>query len=232
MTNFDKIFMPEFQISTFPPVYPPVELVVTRGPIGSMVGSAADVWALGCAIFRLRSGYDLFSNKSTARDYFRQIVSTIGNPPEGWIKPTFDKFGVVAVAQTAQGGRNEQNEDEGKEGDKEETEEEVDCSITPLKDRIRAIVDEPFLSIMDLDEAVELAETATEPDIAISQDEVLHPVTLKSIAWKPSQTENKITDDETSSLLDLFSKIFTYNPTDRANAKDLVNHHWSQTVFG
>jgi serine/threonine protein kinase len=48
-------------------------------------GMEADVWALGCAIYEIRTGYHLFTMVDGDRDeILDQIFQTLGKPPDAW----------------------------------------------------------------------------------------------------------------------------------------------------
>ncbi|TAQ86406.1 hypothetical protein B7494_g5279 [Chlorociboria aeruginascens] len=88
---------------------------------------ASDIWALGCAIFRIRSCDDLFFDYDTdsPADALRQIVKAVGELPENWRHTKFDKEGFAVV--------------DGEGGELFWSLEET----WPLKDQVRGIVDEP-----------------------------------------------------------------------------------------
>ncbi|KAH6720108.1 kinase-like domain-containing protein [Leptodontidium sp. MPI-SDFR-AT-0119] len=62
------------------------------------VGVALDVWALGCLIFRIRSGYELFGNFGGPSPYYAlmQIVKSLGKLPKKWRNRRFDGHGYPA----------------------------------------------------------------------------------------------------------------------------------------
>lgn len=75
---------------SFPVNSPPKELLGTPAEylspevaVGRSAGSASDVWALGCSIFRMRSGETPFSGYevTSPADLMRVIIRTIGDPP-------------------------------------------------------------------------------------------------------------------------------------------------------
>ncbi|KAF9069593.1 kinase-like domain-containing protein [Rhodocollybia butyracea] len=50
-------------------------------------GMEADVWALGCAIYEIRTGYHLFTMFAGDRDeILGEIFRTLGKPPDAWWK--------------------------------------------------------------------------------------------------------------------------------------------------
>lgn len=63
--------------------------------VGQPASPASDVWALGCSLFRLRSGYSPFSSLDvwTPRDTATIIASTLGDLPAEWGDVLFDYEG-------------------------------------------------------------------------------------------------------------------------------------------
>lgn len=207
-------------------------------------GPAADVWALGCAIFRVRPGADLFFDYDTnsRADALRQVVKAAGDLPEEWTRQTrFDDEGFPA-AVGGEGGEVFWSLDETR----------------PLGDRVRAIVDEPAGLVVNngRGEAVDMnMETEMdmdgEPGVAMfdADDATLRepfPAALGSIAWKPTaicvdgdyitaysdetdamlEAFPRIAPSEASLLVDLLAKIFTYEPGKRITTEELVTHPW------
>jgi serine/threonine-protein kinase SRPK3 len=197
--------------------------------------SAADIWALGCTFFRIRSGDDLFFDYDTycPEDALRQIVKATGEFPPAWKQTKFDENGV-AVAKGAPG--------------------EPFWSLKetrPWEDRVRGIVDElPSLFLSSQGEAVraidssreEEAETVTF-DVELS---VPYPTSIASIAWRPTAVSvegryfaglldetdemlkafTSMSESEAVLLVDLLFKSFTYDPARRIKAEELVAHPW------
>ncbi|KAI2614925.1 kinase-like protein [Hypoxylon sp. NC1633] len=211
----------------------PVKYLAPEVAVGRPASSASDVWALGCAIFRIRSGDDLFFDYDTNSpgDALRQIVKAMGELPEEWKQTRFNSEGL-AVA-------------DGEESKLFWSFEEK----RPLEDRVRGIVDEPpGLFINGLGEAVEA--TDDEPDAAIFDGDAIlrepYAAAFRSMTWKPTavcvagshftaysdETDDmleafpRISEPEASLLFDLLSKVFTYDPATRLKAEELVTHPW------
>ncbi|KAH8903709.1 kinase-like protein [Coniochaeta sp. PMI_546] len=229
--DFDQ----SFTTTSPPPERPgiPAKYLAPEVAVGRPASPASDVWALGCAIFRIRSGEDLFFDYDTdsPADALRQIVKALGELPEDWGQTKFDEEGL-AVTDPVQ-------------GEPFWTLEEA----RPLEERIRAIVDEPpSLFIDHLGEAVKA--TDMEPENALFEDDAAlrepFPASLSSLLWKPtavcvagtyftaySDEMNgmlgafpRISEPEASLLADLLSKVFTYDPTARIKAEELATHPW------
>ncbi|RYO91707.1 hypothetical protein DL766_004387 [Monosporascus sp. MC13-8B] len=149
--DFDQSF-----IATSPPTKRPgipAKYLAPEVAIGQPLSPASDVWALGCAIFRIRSGDDLFFDYDTdcPADALRQIVKVVGELPEKWKQTKFDEEGFPVI----------QGEDGEVFWSLEETQ--------PLDDRVKAIVDEPAgLFINGRGEAVDMDG---EPEPAMFDDD-------------------------------------------------------------
>ncbi|KAI2785551.1 kinase-like protein [Daldinia loculata] len=211
----------------------PAKYLAPEIAIGRPASPASDIWALGCAIFRIRSGDDLFFDydTDTPADALRQIVKTLGELPEEWKQAKFDEEGV-AVA-------------DGERGELFRSLEET----RPLEDRVPGIIDEPpGLFIDRLGEAVNA--TDEKPGAAMFDDDAAlrepYSPALSSIVWKPTavcvagtyfiaysdeldgilEAFPRISELEASLLVDLLSKVFTYDPATRLKAEELVTHPW------
>ncbi|KND90073.1 Serine/threonine-protein kinase spk-1 [Tolypocladium ophioglossoides CBS 100239] len=215
----------------------PARYLAPEVAVGRPVSPASDIWALGCAIFRIRSGDELFFDYDTncPEDALRQIVKAVGELPEEWKQTQFDKDGFALA--------------EGVEGDPFWSLEETQ----PLEDRIRDILDEPA-SLFITDQGGALEEMDVEPDIVLFDVEltVPYPAAFGSIIWRPTavcvggiyftgyshKTEDKlnafpkISASEAALLTDLLSKVFTYDPAKRFDAEELVTHPWFHPDVG
>ncbi|KAG6834369.1 hypothetical protein H0H93_010090 [Arthromyces matolae] len=71
-----------------PKSYKPATLPSYQPPESHFEGKinmSSDIWALGCTIFQIRAGSPLFETFFEAEDeVLKQIVSTLGKPPESW----------------------------------------------------------------------------------------------------------------------------------------------------
>lgn len=67
-----------------PCIFRPPEAMFTEAE-GKPIGSAADIWTLGCTIYSIFAQRDLFEGFSPDEDdVFAENVSTLGKPPEAW----------------------------------------------------------------------------------------------------------------------------------------------------
>jgi serine/threonine-protein kinase SRPK3 len=231
--DFDQSFTTQARPpdrSGIPAKYLAPEVAVGRPP-----SSASDIWALGGAIFRIRSGDDLFFDYDTdcPEDALRQIVKAMGKLPQEWKETKFDEGGF-AVA-------------EGEQGEPFWTLEET----RPLKDRVGGIMDEPpSLFINNQGEAVEAIDTSMDdgPEMVTFDEEfrIPYPATIDSMMWKPTavcveggyfaaysdETDEmlkafpRISESEAALLVDLLVRTFTYDPAKRITAEELVTHAW------
>ncbi|KAF4999989.1 hypothetical protein FDECE_11337 [Fusarium decemcellulare] len=218
-----------------PPERPgiPAKYMAPEVAVGRPSTSASDIWALGCAIFRTRSGDDIFFDYDTncPEDALRQIEKTLGPLPDEWKDTKFDPEGLAVV----DGGNGEPY------WSLDETQ--------PLKDRVYAIFDEPpSLFISREGEAVEIPDE--EVDGVLFDDDaamrVPYSPAFSSMVWRPTAvcvagtymagyTEETdgileafpiITEREEELLLDLLSKIFTYDTAKRLKADEVAEHPW------
>lgn len=231
--DFDQSFTttasPPPERPGIPANYLAPEVAAGRRPLSP----ASDLWALGCAIFRMRSGDDLFFDYDTdcPADALRQIVKAMGALPEEWGQTRFDEEGFAV---------------EGKEGEPFWSLEEM----RPLEDRVQAIVNEPPSLFINeaLDAAVEEPEAAMFDDDAALR--VPYADALSSMLWRPTavcvdgdyfarysdetvdmlKAFPRISGSEAALLVDLLSKIFTYDPETRIGVEELVAHPWFTAV--
>lgn len=218
-----------------PPERPgiPAKYLAPEVAVGQPSSPTADIWALGCAIFRIRSGDDIFFDYDTncPADALRQIVKAVGELPEEWRQTRFDEEGISVV--DGEGG-------------------ELFWSLEktwPLEDRVRGIMDEPAaLFINSLGEAEQA--TAEEPEEPMFEEHAAlrepYSAAFSSMVWKPTavcvagtyftaysdetdvllEAFPRISEPEASLLVDLLYKVFTYNPAIRPSAEQLVDHPW------
>lgn len=66
---------------------------------GGAPGKASDVWSLGCTIFRLRAGKDIFFDYDTHSPYeaLLQIQKFVGDLPDYLARAQFNKYGFPAA---------------------------------------------------------------------------------------------------------------------------------------
>lgn len=56
------------------------------GRIGSTWSEAADIWAVGCTLYHVKSGNELISTWGSLKDYLFRAIQFGGPPPETWPK--------------------------------------------------------------------------------------------------------------------------------------------------
>ncbi|KAK0106908.1 hypothetical protein ONS95_003625 [Cadophora gregata] len=137
--DFDQAF----QISTPPSkmLGTPPRCLSPEAIFDLEVGVASDVWALGCLIFKIRSGFELFGSFGghTPWHALRQIVKTLGELPEKWRNRNFDSDGYLA---------------EDSDGDAERL--EYEPLRAPLIDTVLEIQDDPSRSLVGVNDSLEV----------------------------------------------------------------------------
>lgn len=237
---------------SFPAAHPPERIgipakyLAPEVAVGLPPSPASDVWALGCAIFRIRSGDDLFFDYDTDRpsDVLRQIVKIMGEEgmPQGWKETKFDGNGFPIPGDASAWGGQEPWQFW-----------DVEDRRSSLRDRVRAIVDEPAgLFINSRGEVVgEPEERPAPPVFGDEAARVPYASHLREVVWKPTAVcvdgeyfwgyeegrdvlagFPRIKEAEVSLLMDLLSKIFVYDPAKRPTAEELVGHPWFSFTGG
>ncbi|KJK81381.1 hypothetical protein H634G_03400 [Metarhizium anisopliae BRIP 53293] len=68
----------------------PPEVVLhelSHGRIGCTWSEAADIWAVGCTLYHVKSGHELISTWGSLKDYLVRAIQFGGPPPETWPQP-------------------------------------------------------------------------------------------------------------------------------------------------
>jgi serine/threonine protein kinase len=181
-------------------------------------GIASDIWALGCIIFRMRAGGDLFGSYGTGSpsDAVEQIIKTIGPLPDKWRHVKFDYDEGFPIRSEA-----------------EEREKEcatIDWPLTyPLKACIDDIEDDPSDPIpSDL--------TALLPAVRNDDELFWNPPPSPGTRCRDDygilhNTEGyadmpHISSEEADCLYDLLSRIFRYEPEERISLEEIIKHPW------
>ncbi|KAI0118844.1 kinase domain-containing protein [Nemania sp. FL0031] len=201
-----------------------VEFLAPEVAVGLPASPASDVWALGCCIFRLRSGEGPFSNYevTSPADLMKIIHQTIGTMPIEWQDTLWDYYGQPT-----------KDPKRGRPLSKWPGE-------RPLKDLVHHIWDQPEGNI------VQTGTTRPGRPILREDQKKPFPPCFSNMVWKPTavRVDNvnlygynkgseelleampKIAELEATLLYDLLSKIFVYDPAQRLTAKEMLDHPW------
>lgn len=223
LIDFDQSFPisspPENMLGT------PVEFLAPEVAVGFNASPASDVWALGCCIFRLRSGEGPFSGYeiTSPADLMRVIIQVLGDVPMLWEGTLFDYDGQPTTDPT-----------KGEPLWKWKWENE-----RPLKDLVYKIWDQPK-------NGVKTNTVRPEHQVWRKDENKPYPPCFSDMVWKPTATKidnvylygyddetdamleamPKISDYEAALLYDLLSKIFVYDPQKRISAVEMLDHPW------
>lgn len=222
LIDFDQAFL----VTSQPPrmLGTPVEFLAPEIAVGLEPGPASDVWALGCSIFRLRSGECPFSGYevTSPADLMRVIIQALGDTPSSWGVTLFDYNGQP-TKDTANGEPLEKWNTE-----------------RPIKDLVFKIWDQPECNI------ALTGRVRPERLVLRKEENKPYPSCFIDMFWKPTATKidnvylhgyddetdellealPKITKHEANLLYDLLSKIFVYDPLERITAVEILNHPW------
>ncbi|KAL8295833.1 hypothetical protein RB597_009103 [Gaeumannomyces tritici] len=213
----------------------PLKYLAPEACVGRPLSPASDIWALGCAIFRLRKGDDIFYDWDTncPADALTVIAEVIGELPEDWAQTRFNYDGFLA-----------EDDEPGDPYLPPDT-------ARPLEGHVRGIVDEPASLFISADGKLVDPADVNPPSPVMPEWHPLrepYPPPLRSMVWKPTaicvagnyfvayssggETEkmleafSKIPEREADLLFDLLSKIFIYDPDKRLTAEEVVAHPW------
>ncbi len=206
----------------------PLENMAPEVAVGLAASPASDIWALGCCIFRLRSGEGPFSSPfdvvSPAR-LMSYIIHTLGDMPRKWMDTTlWDSLGQPTKDPSK--GRPHVH---WWEGDKRS-----------LRDMVNNVWDEPK------DRVVQTGTSRPEQTIWFKHEHEPFPPWFSDMVWNPRavKVDNvylsgyndewdgllevlpKIPEHEAVLLYDLLSKIFVYDPASRPTAREMLDHPW------
>lgn len=206
--------------------------VIAGGP----PSKASDVWSLGCTIFRMRAGRDIFFDHFTfsPAEALLQIHRFLGDLPDSLARARFDAEGYPTEDDSGTPLLNfgERSDD--------------------LRVEIKKIWDEPpSLSMRSNGEVDTTVYTNPyKPEDSLFSEEAEkttpYPPAYRSMLWKPTavsvdgdhyifyEDETSpfwgafplISDDEAELLGDLLSRIFVYDPSRRPNIQEVLEHPW------
>ncbi|KAK4158236.1 kinase-like protein [Chaetomidium leptoderma] len=222
LLDFDQSFPtsspPEDMLGT------PPEFLAPEVAVGLSASPASDVWALGCSIFRLRSGQGPFSSIEvwSPGEALVIIVRTLGNLPDEWQRVLFDHQGQPT-----------RDHEKG-------TPLPESTDSRSLRDLVYNIYDKPENGI------VETGKIRPGYQAWDEAENVPYPPSFADMAWKPKATKIDNVylhgyDDETDELLkampkipeteaallhDLLSKVFVYDPAERITVEEMLSHSW------
>ncbi|RMD41612.1 hypothetical protein DV735_g3524, partial [Chaetothyriales sp. CBS 134920] len=238
--DFDQSFTTTSPPQELPGI--PAKYLAPEVAVGLSPSPASDVWALGCAIFRIRTGDDIFFDYDTncPADALREIAKAMGPLSEEWKQTRFSEDGLPVT---------DPNDTTEAKAQPEEFEILVDSR--PLANRVRDIIDEPaglFINTQGEEEPEPEHKAYVHYSSFIKTDGPNKPyaASLRSMLWKPTavcmagnyfaaycdltdvllKSFPRMAEPEASVLIDLLSKIFTYDPAARPKAKDLLTHPW------
>lgn len=222
----------DFDLS-FPATSPPKGMLGTQPRFlapevaaGFPASTASDVWALGCCIFRIRSGGHLLPDHklNSSADLLRSVIQILPREkfPPSWCNVLFDNDGEPT--------------DDPNQGKPLWTYE----SERPLQGLIEYIWDQPENDIVNTSRA---RQERRRPLQNFSDECTPFSQSYSNIVWKPKATKiddvhlsnyhdelleewPKVSDEETYWLHDLLSRILTYEPSERLTAREILDHPW------
>ncbi|KAK9249401.1 protein kinase [Lipomyces tetrasporus] len=164
----------------------------------------SDIWALGCTIFEIRAGCQLFESfLGGPHEVIQQIVQTLGKLPEPWWS-SWEKHDVYF--------------DEDGKPKKYGPNNTRMLTEHPLIQQIKEIGEADYDSITD--------EVAVETNIL--KNNVRAEPETDSILEPPGVT---LTQTEVEVFEDLLRKVLRYNPETRLPVAEILKHAWFTASF-
>ena len=192
---------------------------------------SSDIWALGCLIYELRSGFPLYACaiNNTPVDAIQETILRLGKFPSSWSHVQFNQEGYLE-----------------RDGCEDPVDLSVELPSCSLHQQVNLIEDKQFIlpeinirlqgskppgeirnnafSKMhkSCTKPLSFARTAGIYLIECSSTRLLVQATIK----KEMAPFLKISETESSDLTDLLSKILTWQPEDRLSLIDIKKHPW------
>lgn len=207
----------------------PADFLAPEVAVGLAASPASDVWALGCCLFRLRSGEGPFESPykvTSPADLIKYVIQTMGEIPSDWQQTLWDDDGQP----TKDSGKGRPlSRWEGKR---------------PLKDLVYQIWDEPEGRVVQTSTLI--SEKHHHHHVFLDENMTPFPPCFSDLVWKPTAVKvndaylekygeetrklltamPKIPTNEAALLYDLLLKIFVYEPEKRITAAEMLNHPW------
>ncbi len=162
----------------------------------------SDVWALGCTLFEIRAGAQLFESWFGGRDeVVEAMVETLGKLPEPWLS----EWMLRTEDGSKQPGSNQQATDDRDRGTPVE-------EVGQLAERLRGV----GKNDCGKNEESDVSFAGDQPDDNVSPRK--EQITEKLGA--------RLSDGEVKAFDDLLRKVFRYIPYERLSAREIRNHAW------
>lgn len=247
LSTTSAIIKPEIRLIDFDQSFPtssppqkmlgtPAEFLAPEVAAGLPAGPASDVWALGCCIFRLRSGIGPFESSfevTSPAELLRYVIHTMGDDlPQDWPDPLLFDIHGQPTKDTKKG---------------EPLHEPWSDETRTLQGIISDIWDKPTEQEVRTGGPLKPMEKLWRPE-----QHLPFPPYLAEMAWNPKALKvdgvylngyddewdsihkalPKIPQHEATLLLDLLSKIFVYDPAKRITAEEMLQHPWFHLDVG
>jgi len=227
LVDFDQCFLasspPEKILGT------PLDFLAPEVAVGQAAGPASDIWALGCCIFRLRSGDGPFSNPfdvTCPADLVSYIIHTLGEDmPPMWQETTLWDSKGRPTKDSSRGRPHEQW---------------WDCHERSLRDIVYNIWEEPENRV------VQTGISRPERNKFREREHQPFPSWFSEMVWNPRavKVDNvylsgyndewdallealpKIPEHEAALVYDLLRMIFVFDPKKRPTAEEMLRHPW------